>query len=217
MVAAALAAASLAAAAAALWQRYVSGSSSAAGSAAAAWRRRRGRRHHHDGLMIFIFWGIFFLFARTQQVICDDDTLRSFWQGMDRSDKPNFLPLRFPTKSILTARQSRQKGREWWVGLEMDPKKIELIFCPSTPSHQNKLLSFYIDKPRGALPLRMCRNIVTLGAVWGWVGYWGAGGGWVDWKRGGRLNGLQIYRSVNPPQAANPNTAKDGLIALGTS
>jgi hypothetical protein len=26
-----------------------------------------------------------------------------------------------------------------------------------------------------------------LGAVGGWVGYWGAGGGWVDWKRGGTL------------------------------
>jgi hypothetical protein len=73
------------------------------------------------------------------------------------------------------------------------------------------------DKPRGASPLTMCRNIVTLGVGWGWVGYWGAGGGWVDWKRGGMLCGLWIHRDVNPLQAANPNTAKDGPIASGTS
>jgi hypothetical protein len=42
-------------------------------------------------------------------------------------------------------------------------------------------LQVYYNKPRGALPLTMCHNIVTLGAGWGWVGYWGAGGGWADW------------------------------------
>ncbi len=53
---------------------------------------------------------------------------------------------------------------------------------------------------------------------WGWVGYLGAGGGWVDWKKGGTLRGLQIHRDVNPLQAANPsNTAEDGPIAPGTS
>jgi hypothetical protein len=35
------------------------------------------------------------------------------------------------------------------------------------------------DKLRGAFLLTMCRNIVTY-----YVGYWGAGGGWVDWKKG---------------------------------
>jgi hypothetical protein len=40
----------------------------------------------------------------------------------------------------------------------------------------------------------------------------------LDWKRGGTLHGLRIHRDVNPPQAVNPsNTAKDGLIAPGTS
>ncbi len=72
-------------------------------------------------------------------------------------------------------------------------------------------------KPRGALPLTMCHNIVTVGAGWGWVGYWVAGGGWVDWKKGGMLHGLWIHRDVHPPQAVNPNTTKDGPITEGTS
>jgi hypothetical protein len=63
----------------------------------------------------------------------------------------------------------------------------------------------------------MCCNIVTLEVGWGWVGYWGAGGGWVDLKKGGMLHMLRIHRDVHPLQAVNPNTAKDGLIALGTS
>jgi hypothetical protein len=28
-----------------------------------------------------------------------------------------------------------------------------------------------------------------LGVGWGWVGYWGVGEGWVDWKRGGSSAG----------------------------
>jgi hypothetical protein len=39
----------------------------------------------------------------------------------------------------------------------------------------------------------------------------------VDWKKGGTLCGLRIHRDVNPLQAANPNTVKDGPIAPGTS
>jgi hypothetical protein len=39
----------------------------------------------------------------------------------------------------------------------------------------------------------------------------------MDWIKGGTLHRLRIHRDVNPPQAMNPNTAKDGLIALGTS
>jgi hypothetical protein len=42
-----------------------------------------------------------------------------------------------------------------------------------------------------------------LGAGGGKVGYWGAVGGWVDWKKGGTLHGLQIHRDVNPQQGAN--------------
>jgi hypothetical protein len=42
-----------------------------------------------------------------------------------------------------------------------------------------------------------------LGAGWGGVGYWGAGGGWVDWKKGETLRGLQIHRDVNPLQAVH--------------
>ncbi len=53
---------------------------------------------------------------------------RSFWQVMDRSDQLNFPPQRFPTKSVLTARKSRQKGREWWVGLKMDLKQNRADF-----------------------------------------------------------------------------------------
>jgi hypothetical protein len=74
-----------------------------------------------------------------------------------------------------------------------------------------------VNKPRGASPLTMCRNIVTLWAGWGWVGNWGAGGGWVDWKKGGTLHGLWIHRDVNPLQATNLNTAEDGLLAPGAS
>jgi hypothetical protein len=61
---------------------------------------------------------------------------------MDRSDQLNFPPQRFPTSANLSAGKSRQKGREWWVGLKINLKKIELIFHPSTPSCQNKLVSF---------------------------------------------------------------------------
>ncbi len=35
------------------------------------------------------------------------------------------------------------------------------------------------------------------------VGYWGAGRGWVDWKKGRTLHGLRIHRDVNPPQVVN--------------
>ncbi len=65
----------------------------------------------------------------------------------------------------------------------------------------------------------VCGNILTWGGGGGWggVGYWGAGGGWVDEKNGGTLRRLWIHRDVNPLQAANPNTAKDGPIAPGTS
>jgi hypothetical protein len=41
---------------------------------------------------------------------------------MDRTDKPNFPPQHFLTKSVLTAKKSRKKGRELWVWLKMDKK-----------------------------------------------------------------------------------------------
>jgi hypothetical protein len=64
---------------------------------------------------------------------------------MDRTDKPNFSPRRFPTKSILAAKESRQKGREWWVGLKMDLKKIELIFCSSKLPTKTNLFPFSLS------------------------------------------------------------------------
>jgi hypothetical protein len=61
----------------------------------------------------------FFLFARAQQVICE---------GSDQ--------IHSDSKKIKTKRK-RMMG---WI--KNGPKKIELIFCPSTPSRQNQLLSF---------------------------------------------------------------------------
>ncbi len=44
-------------------------------------------------------------------------------------------------------------------------------------------------------------------------GGWGVGG----LEKRGNAPQATDSRDVNPPQAANPNTAKDGLIAPGTS
>ncbi len=78
--------------------------------------------------MIFLWF--FDLCLHAQQVLwgCYSTLHGVFWQGMDRSDQPNFPPQRFPTKSVLTARKPRQKGREWWVGLKMDLNKNRLDF-----------------------------------------------------------------------------------------
>ncbi len=56
-----------------------------------------------------------------------------------------------------------------------------------------------------------------MGVGGGWVGYWGAGGWWVDRKKGGMLHGIRIHRDVIFLQAANPsNTNEDGLIVPDT-
>jgi hypothetical protein len=45
------------------------------------------------------------------------------------------------------------------------------------------------------------------------------GGGWVvgGLEKGGNAQWATDSQRCNPPQAANPITAQDGLIALGTS
>jgi hypothetical protein len=63
---------------------------------------------------------------------------------MDRTDKLNFPPQHFSAKSILTARKSRQKGREGWVGLKIDLKKNRGDFL-SVSTFPPKPTSFLLD------------------------------------------------------------------------
>jgi hypothetical protein len=44
---------------------------------------------------------------------------------------------------IRWSREKEQTKTKKMMGWNENlPKKVEVIFCPSTPSHQNKLLSF---------------------------------------------------------------------------
>jgi hypothetical protein len=84
----------------------------------------------------------------TQLVSCESTRVpqgtNEFWQGIsrDRANQPNFPPQRFLTKAILIARMSGQRLTKWWVGLKMDLKNFDLIFCPSTPSRQKVNATF---------------------------------------------------------------------------
>jgi hypothetical protein len=53
------------------------------------------------------------------------------------------------------------------------------------------LKSLYIpDKPRGFATDNVLQYhyLEEIGGGWGWVGYWGACEGWVDWKKRGTLS-----------------------------
>jgi hypothetical protein len=95
----------------------------------------------HDGLneIFAIFWS---LFAPTTGY-CDGIIVPyTEFLAMNRSDQPNFPPQRFLTKSVLTARKSRQEAREWWVGLKMDlkPNWADFLSVNTFPPKQSSFL-----------------------------------------------------------------------------
>jgi hypothetical protein len=54
----------------------------------------------------------------------------SFWQGMDQTKKPNFLPQRFQTKTFPTNRKNNQtKKTNWILTTGSRPKWISHHLC----------------------------------------------------------------------------------------